>query len=301
MIDQRQSILKVHQARLAYGNVEALCGVSLELFQGELMGLLGPNGAGKSTLVRCIGGRQRLTSGQVEFGEGQDAIGIVPQEIALYHDLSVVENMKAFGRLHGVMGRDLRDRMQAALDWSGLHEKRRNMVGTLSGGMQRRLNIACSVLHRPAILLLDEPTVGVDPQSRERIYEMLDGLLDGGTSILLTTHHLDEAQHRCDRIAIIDRGRIVDSGTFDALVDRTIGNGQQVHVRFSQPARQVPAPLTLGDGGFEAWGMIHDVTRELPGLLSSINLQKSQVEAVSLHQPTLQSVFLHLTGRELRE
>lgn len=301
MIDQQRSILKVHEAWLSYAQVPALQGVSFELREGELMGLLGPNGAGKSSLVRCIGGRQLLSSGWVEFDGGREAIGTVPQEIALYQDLTVTQNLKAFGRLHGVRGRELRDQIAAALEWSGLHEKRRSLVATLSGGMQRRLNIACSVLHRPSILLLDEPTVGVDPQSRERIYEMLEELLDGGTSILLTTHHLDEAQHRCDRIAIIDKGQIVDQGTFEDLVDRTIGDRQQVFVRFTQPAVEVPDPLTLGEGGFEAWGTIGDVTRELPRLLGRINMQKSQVDSVSLVQPTLHSVFLHLTGRELRE
>ncbi len=291
----------MHDARLSYAQVTALSGVTFELYEGELMGLLGPNGAGKSSLVRCIGGRQPLSSGWVEFDEGREAIGTVPQEIALYQDLTVTQNLKAFGRLHGLRGRDLRDQIAAALDWSGLHDKRRSLVSTLSGGMQRRLNIACSVLHRPSILLLDEPTVGVDPQSRERIYEMLEALLDGGTSILLTTHHLDEAQHRCDRIAIIDEGRIVDSGTFEDLVDRTVGDRQQIFVRFTQPAFEVPTPLTLGDGGFEAWGTIDDVTRELPRLLGRLNMQKQQVDSVSLVKPTLHSVFLHLTGRELRE
>ncbi|GAB5402469.1 MAG: ABC transporter ATP-binding protein [Aureliella sp.] len=301
MIDQPKSILKVEDARLAYAHVQALAGLSLDLREGELMGLLGPNGAGKSSLVRCIGGRQPLSSGRIHFDEGRDAIGIVPQEIALYQDLTVTQNLKAFGRLHGVRGLQLRDQIKAAIEWSGLYEKRRSKVAALSGGMQRRLNIACSVLHRPSLLLLDEPTVGVDPQSRERIYEMLEELLDGGTSILLTTHHLDEAQHRCDRIAIIDKGQIVDCGTFEDLVDRTVGDRQQVFVRFSQPAREVPAPLQLGDGGFEAWGTIGDVTRELPRLLGRINMQKAQVDSVSLVKPTLHSVFLHLTGRELRE
>ncbi len=301
MIDQPNCILRVQDARLSYAHVTALTGLSLELREGELMGLLGPNGAGKSSLVRCIGGRQPLSSGRIEFDDGRDAIGVVPQEIALYQDLTVTQNLKAFGRLHGVRGGPLRDQIQAAIEWSGLYEKRRSKVATLSGGMQRRLNIACSVLHRPSLLLLDEPTVGVDPQSRERIYEMLEELLDGGTSILLTTHHLDEAQHRCDRIAIIDKGQIVDCGTFDELVDRTVGDRQQVFVRFSQPPRDVPAPLQLGDGGFEAWGTIGDVTRELPRLLGRINMQKSQVDSVSLVKPTLHSVFLHLTGRELRE
>jgi len=301
MIQPANPVLSVERACVSYGSAQALNCLSLELYEGELLGLLGPNGAGKSTLVRCIGGQQELTSGQINFDSQVNSIGSVPQEIALYEDLSVTDNLKVFGRLHAVRGRELRERIEAALQWSGLYDKRRKMVRTLSGGMQRRLNIACSVLHRPSVLLLDEPTVGVDPQSRELIYEMLDQLLQLGTSILLTTHHLDEAQHRCDHIAIIDSGKIVDSGTFEELVSRTIGDGQQMHIRFSQPPQRVPAPLSLVAGGLEAWGPVGDVARDMPRLLSRLNIERAQVESVSLISPTLHNVFLHLTGRELRE
>lgn len=295
--------MSVSDAHLAYGTTPALNGLNLQLREGEILGLLGPNGAGKSSLIRCVGRRQRLDRGEIRFaGSATDCpVGIVPQDIALYRDLSVLQNLRAFARLHSVAGRDLRGRVDAALAWSGLGDKRHKLVGTLSGGMQRRLNIACSVLHRPSILLLDEPTVGVDPQSRERIYEMLQDLLEGNTSILLTTHHLDEAESRCDRIAIIDKGYIVDSGTFDDLVERTVGNQQLVSIRFQEPAGEVPKPLVLSESRLEAWGQIEDVGRDLPQLLSRIGTHSASVESVSLQRPTLQSVFLHLTGRDLRE
>ncbi len=302
MIAQLPSVISVTDAALAYGAVRALQGLSLELCEGELLGLLGPNGAGKSSLLKCISGRKSLDSGTIEFASGITArdVGTVPQEIAVYQDLSVGQNLMAFGKLHGVMRSELKSRCEAALAWSGLRERKNHLVKTLSGGMQRRLNIACSVLHQPAVLLLDEPTVGVDPQSRERIYEMIYQLLECGTSVLLTTHHLDEAQHRCDRIAIIDQGKIVQSGTLDELIQRTIGHSQTLALRLSAPLQHLPAGLVATEEPTEVWGQIDDAA-QLPAVLNEVQRAGGEVEAVILEQPTLQGVFLHLTGRELRE
>ena len=172
---------------------------------------------------------------------------------------------------------------------------------TFSGGMQRRLNIACSVLHRPQILLLDEPTVGVDPQSRERIYGMLDELREQGTAILLTTHQLDEAQFRCDRIAIIDQGQIIRSGTLDELVAATVGAGQRLRVRFHSAPQQVPPPLVLAHEGTVGSCVISHVASQLPRILADLQATGQPFDHVVLQPPTLQDVFLHLTGKELRE
>ena len=230
-----------------------------------------------------------------------EVLGIVPQEIAVYPDLTVLQNLQIFGRLHGVTGQTLRQRSEAALTWAGLGDRQRSLSRTLSGGMQRRLNIACSVLHEPRVLLLDEPTVGVDPQSRERIYNMLDTLLQTGTAILLTTHQLDEAQHRCDRIAIIDSGRLIDTGTYTELLGRTIGASQQVSIRFAIPPAHLPPMLQPTDSELEAIGLIDDVLIELPQLLRSLQDCSASIEHLTLRQPTLQHLFLHLTGKELRE
>ena len=189
------AILSIRKAEKSYGTTLALRGVTLDLFPGELLGFLGPNGAGKTTLIRCLAGRSTLDAGTLRFARGIDqagGLGVVPQTIAIYGDLTAEQNLYAFGRLHAVPRRDLKNRVNEALGWSNLSDRRHHLVKTFSGGMQRRLNIACSVLHRPQILLLDEPTVGVDPQSRERIYEMLSELRNRGTAILLTTHQLDE-------------------------------------------------------------------------------------------------------------
>lgn len=304
MLYQDQPVLTVSNACHNYGNRKALQGVSLELWDGELLGLLGPNGAGKTTFINSLAGRIELKAGAIRHhleGDPRDLIGVVPQEIALYQDLTVLQNLDVFARLQGIRRRKIAARIDHALGWSKLGDRKNSLVRTLSGGMQRRLNIACSVLHDPAILLLDEPTVGVDPQSRESIYEMLDQLLDAGTAVLLTTHHLEEAQDRCDRIAIIDHGQIVATGSFEELLQETVGVAQQVFVRFSSPISRVPKPLKLGPHDDEAHCEVSDVSRQLPDLLSRLERLKLPVADLSLRAPSLQHVFLHLTGKELRE
>ncbi len=303
MFQTEQPLIQIEDAHLAYGETPALEGLTLELHAGELLGLLGPNGAGKTSLINCIAGRKQVQRGQIRIahdGHLSDHLGIVPQEIALYPDLTVLQNLSAFGRLHGLRGGILNHRMAEALAWAALDQRHNALVNTLSGGMQRRLNIACSVLHQPKILLLDEPTVGIDPQSRERIYKMLESLLELGTAILLTTHQLDEAQTRCDRIAIIDGGRIIDAGTFDELLQRTIGTAQQVSLRFTEPQTRVPSPLQLDESGFEAFGFIQS-SKQLPRLLSYFTINRVTIARMMLREPTLQNMFLHLTGKELRE
>ena len=238
----------------------ALDGVSLDLREGEILGLLGPNGAGKSTLVRTIMGRVAPNAGEVVlFGKrapagdtaSREQVGIVPQEIALYPNLSSFENLTVFGRYLGLKGAALDEAIARALTWSALSDRAGEAVKNLSGGMKRRLNMAAGVIHKPKLMLLDEPTVGVDPQSRERIYEMIAALRAGGVSLIYTTHYMEEAERLCDRVAIIDHGKIIANGTKEELVRATVGEKREVVM----------------------------------------------IEKV----PTLESVFLHLTGRELRE
>ena len=252
--------IEIDRVVKSFDGRQALSGVTLSLRQGEILGLLGPNGAGKSTLVRTIMGRVRPDAGEVRvFGTPAPAgdsksraeVGVVPQEIALYPNLSPMENLSVFGRYLGLRGDALDQAVARALEWSALSDRAGEPVKTFSGGMKRRLNMAAGVLHRPKVLLLDEPTVGVDPQSRERIYQMIEGLKAGGTSLVYTTHYMEEAERLCDRVAIIDHGKIIAEGTKDELVRATVGEKREVVM----------------------------------------------VEKV----PTLESVFLHLTGRELRE
>ena len=294
------NVLEVRDAWKSYGEVPALAGAAFELREGELLGLLGPNGAGKTTLVRAIAGRVRLDRGSVEVAGGRDRLGLVPQEIAVYPLLTSGENLRAFGSLYGLAGKELDERVRWALDWTGLGERAREPVKGFSGGMKRRLNIACGVLHRPAVVLLDEPTVGVDPQSRERIYQMLDGLRGEGASLLLTTHYLEEVEAHCDRVVIIDHGRSVAAGTTAELVARVIGPRRIVHLTLDRPAADVPDGLTAEPDNRILSASIGDVS-ELPGLLERVRAAGLVVGDLEVRAPSLEAVFLQLTGKDLRE
>ncbi|MCG8420564.1 MAG: ABC transporter ATP-binding protein [Proteobacteria bacterium] len=307
-------VLTVSNACKAFGATRALDGATLELREQEWLALLGPNGAGKTTLVRAIAGRVRLDSGELTLlgsdlshgragsHKARERLGIIPQEIALYPQLTARENLTVFGSLLGLRGAALRDKVTWALEWTALHDRASEPIKRFSGGMKRRLNIACSVLHRPRVVLLDEPTVGVDPHSRARIWQMLEQLRSDGASLLFTTHQLDEAQQICDRIIIIDRGQVIAAGTFDELVRETVGTGRQVSVSLRD---QVPATLqtdAIADVATNALAyQVEDIATELPAVLARIAEAGGEVVDVAIDAPTLQTVFIHLTGRELRE
>lgn len=294
----------------------ALDGISFRLLPGERLAYLGPNGAGKTTMIRCLSGRTQPDSGTIELmGQPADrrtareTLGLVPQEIALYGDLTTRENLSAFGRFHGLTGTALRHQIHWALAWTGLEDRADHLVDTFSGGMKRRINLACGVLHDPEILLLDEPSVGVDPQSRQRIFAMLHELSARGTSILLTTHHLDEAETQCDRIVIVDRGRVVATGTFEELIKETIGVDRTVTVRLDQALRgwgnerlaTTGLDLIVHPGEPIVTAKIHDVAAELPRLIDAVCGAGYGVADVAVQNPSLHHVFLHLTGHALRD
>lgn len=293
-----------------FGDNQALKSASLELRPAELLALLGPNGAGKTTLIRSIAGRLRTDAGNISVqGVAQKAggnsevsrhLGVIPQEIALYDTLTAVENLQLFAKLYGVATDEIPGRIEWALSWTGLEDRSREPVKNFSGGMKRRLNIACGVLHKPGVILLDEPTVGVDPQSRERIWEMLQALRTDGAAILLTTHQLDEAQQVSDRIVIIDHGKTIAEGTFEELLDASIGTQRRVVLTLSEPT--VSLPDGFEDAGDGALGIkVQDVAAELSAALQKVKGLGLNVTDVSVNSPNLQAVFLHFTGRELRE
>jgi ABC-2 type transport system ATP-binding protein len=308
--------LTVVNARKAFGAVTALDGASFELRHGELLALLGPNGAGKTTLIRAIAGRVRLDAGEIRLfgspvrdGCTPPELGIVPQEIALYPLLTARENLRAFGSLQGLRGQRLREQIDWALERTGLADRADEPVRQFSGGMRRRLNVACGILHRPRVVLLDEPTVGVDPQSRDRIYDVLAELAAGGVSLLLTTHHLEEAEARCARTIIIDHGKVIAAGTLAELVHHTVGRHRLVTLRLDAPLASEAGRALGGANGIQieaadprvVRARMQDVARELPPLLERIGQRGRAVEDVDVRGPSLQSVFIHLTGRELRE
>ena len=293
-----------------FGAVTAVDGITLELRSGECLGLLGPNGAGKSTLIRSIVGRVIPDSGSIQvFGARADstaarnALGWIPQELALYPRLTCRENLESFGRYHGLAGVSLEQAVVRCLDWSTLTDRGHDLVKNLSGGMKRRLNMAAGLIHEPRLVLMDEPTVGVDPQSRNHIFEMIEKLRDGGMSIIYTTHYMEEAERLCDRIAIVDHGRIIALGTSADLVQNAFGSRSQVLARFAGSDERVAAWITQHGGQAVDGAAQFTVERpsEIAGLLEDSSKAGLELLDVSLRRPNLESVFLHLTGRELRD
>jgi ABC-2 type transport system ATP-binding protein len=302
-------VLAVAGARKKFGEVTALDGATFTLREGELLALLGPNGAGKTTLIRAISGRVRLDAGEIRlFGRvlsGEKTppeLGIVPQELAIYPSLTARENLQAFGRLQGLAPREVEAQVKWALHVTALADRADEPIKGFSGGMKRRLNIACGVIHRPRVVLLDEPTVGVDPQSRERIYDMLTVLTSEGVSLVLTTHHLEEAEARCSRTVIIDHGKVIAAGSMAELVEQTVGRHRIVTLRVDAAMAAAPAGVDVADDDRRTLrARVSNVARDLPALLSAVAAQGREVEDVDVRGPSLQAVFIHLTGRELRE
>jgi ABC-2 type transport system ATP-binding protein len=253
--------------------------------------------------VRLDGGEVRLFNRVVAGGSTPQDVGVVPQEVALYPLLTARENLHAFGRLQGLSGRGLTDRVNWVLERTGLADRAAEPIKQFSGGMRRRLNIGCGIVHQPRIVLLDEPTVGVDPQSRDRIYDVLADLRSAGVSLLLTTHHLEEAEARCSRTVIIDHGKVIASGTLPELVDRTVGRHRLVTIRVDVPLAAEHAGSIEIDPADSRLGRVRliDVGAELPPLLDRLRQAGRSVEDLDVRGPSLQAVFIHLTGRELRE
>jgi ABC-2 type transport system ATP-binding protein len=304
--------LEIRDLSKSFGDRRALDGVTLTMRQGEILGLLGPNGAGKTTLVRSIAGRVHPETGSLRIlgqdpaGDAARALrGWVPQEIALYGTLSPRENLWTFGRYQGLSGTKLEAAIARSLEWAGLADRWNDRTAKLSGGMRRRLNIATGTVHDPRVLLLDEPTVGVDPQSRERIYEMIGELKARGVSLLYTTHYMEEAERLCDRIAIIDHGKIIALGTRDDLVRNTLGTRQALTIEtvsaIAPDLRERLARLGASADGTKVRASVEDAAGQIRQLLALFHEEGVPVRDLTLKAPSLEEVFLQLTGRELRE
>lgn len=282
-------MLRLRELRKRFGGLVAVDGLTLDVARGEVFGLLGPNGAGKSTTIGMAVGLIAPDEGQVEVeGAGSPTsararahVGVAPQELALYEELSGEENLRFFGAIHGLSGARLRARIDAVLEMVGLSPRRRDRVKGYSGGMKRRLNLAVAMIHDPALLLLDEPTAGVDPQSRNNLLEVVRGLARQGRTIVYTTHYMEEASRLCDRVGIIDKGRLLALGRVEELT-ASLGGKSVVtvhHMDDSHERIETDDPMGTMQGLLRAGG----------------------ARNIRVDQPDLESVFLSLTGRSLRD
>ncbi len=281
-------MLTISHLGKSFGSLRAVDDLSFGIAPGEIFGLLGPNGAGKTTTVSMAVGLLPPDQGEVslqDLGSPNDPrvrskIGVAPQTLAIYDEMSGEENLSFFGRLQGLSGRSLAERVSWALGFVDLEDRRKSAVKTYSGGMKRRLNLAVAVIHRPPLLLLDEPTVGVDPQSRNSIFDKISELREQGCTIVYTTHYMEEAQRLCDRVGIMDKGRLLDIDTVDGLTSRHGGK----------------SVLTAENGKGEVRIETDDPIGELTVLMG-----QGPVRRFSLERPNLEAVFLNLTGRQLRD
>ncbi|MBV8138491.1 MAG: ABC transporter ATP-binding protein [Deltaproteobacteria bacterium] len=310
-------MLSVHGLSKSFGERVAVDGISFAIASGEIYGLLGPNGAGKTTSISMIAGILARDTGEItidgiSIDDGPPAramIGIVPQSITLYLDLTARENLDFWGRMYDLSGAALRDASDGALDAVGLTRRADDIVGTYSGGMQRRLNLACGILHRPKLVILDEPTVGVDPQSRSAIFDLVERLRDAGTAILYTTHYMEEAERLCARIGIIDSGRLIAEGTRAELVARL---GQEARIEIGvgrgdslERAERIVSELEGVVSATVENSHLHVIAdhgaNRLPTLLSALLNAGTVTESVRVVEPNLEDVFLRMTGRALRD
>lgn len=311
-----QNVLVVNSLVKSFGDFIAVDGVSFAIAEGETFGLLGPNGAGKTTSISMICGLLERDEGSVEVDGravttkstvGKAEIGLVPQDLAIYPDLTAVENLKFFGRLYGVEGGSLDSRVGEVLEVIGLTDRKDDLVKDYSGGMKRRLNIGIGLFHKPKLLILDEPTVGVDPQSRNAILESVESLSLRGMAVLYTTHYMEEAERLCDRVAIIDEGVIRAEGTRRELV-AMVGEKDRIVIDGSGDTAAAAGLVRGLDGVAEVFRtdsridvLADDASTLLPELLSRVSSAGVTISGVDVVEPNLEAVFLHVTGKALRD
>jgi ABC-2 type transport system ATP-binding protein len=309
-------VLSAVGLRKAYGDLQAVADVGFDIAAGETYGLLGPNGAGKTTSISMIAGLLKPDAGEITIAgaamsptatKAKAAVGLVPQDLAIYPDLTARENLRFFGRLYGMARATLDRRTDEVLEVIGLADRADDRAGEFSGGMKRRLNIGIGLLHGPQLLILDEPTVGVDPQSRNAILAAVEALATDGLAVLYTTHYMEEAERLCDRIAIVDQGRVVAEGTRRSLV-ATIGERDLVRltvagdvVRAADACDAVDAVSSADAEDDVVVCLVDGAAAHLPVLLAAVTGTGASVTGVEVREPDLEDVFLHLTGKALRD
>jgi ABC-2 type transport system ATP-binding protein len=291
-------------------------GVSFDIYRGEIFSLLGPNGAGKTTIISVLSCLLEPTEGDATVAgysvteqpnEVKRRIGVVPQDLAIYPSLTARQNLEFWGQMYGMGGAELRERAMEVLEQVGLAERADSRVDTYSGGMKRRVNIAVGLLHRPEMLYLDEPTVGIDPQSRRSILDLVKELNAAGMTVLYTTHYMEEAQELSDRVGIIDHGKLIAIGTQEELT-RQVGEHDTLYIELDQEVEGIagalaalPAVHEVNREGDRLMILAEDANRALPGIIRECNQHGVRVQRIEIQAPNLETLFLHLTGRALRD
>jgi ABC-2 type transport system ATP-binding protein len=311
-----QKAVQVENLQKRYGDFIAVKGVNFEVGQGEIFSLLGPNGAGKSTTISMLSCLLQPTAGDAcvmghsivkEAQAVKSVIGVVPQDIALYGDLSARENLTFWGRMYGLAGKDLSKRVDEVLEIIGLVERQKDRVDKFSGGMKRRVNIGAALMHKPAVIIMDEPTVGIDPQSRRHILDNIKELNAQGMTVLYTTHYMEEAQELSSHIAIMDQGKIIACGTHTELV-KIVGELDRIDLAINAEGDKVITSWESTPGVHKVFRedghltvLAEDSNQILPHLFESATQAGVRITSVDIQEPNLEAVFLHLTGKALRE
>ena len=308
--------IEVNHLKKSFGDFQAVQDASFHADSGEVLSLLGPNGAGKSTTISLLAGLLAPTGGDAsimghsvtrEPEKAKKSLGVVPQDIALYPDLSARENLVFWGKMYGLRGAGLKTRVDEVLEIIGLTDRQKDHVGKFSGGMKRRVNIGAALLHKPDVVIMDEPTVGIDPQSRRHILDNVKELNQKGMTVLYTTHYMEEAAELSHHIAIMDKGRVIAYGTHDELI-KMVGEQTRIDLTLNAQAEKVLEAwrITQGVGGIDATdgkvtALVDDSNRVLPRLFEAASKANVRITSVDIQEPNLETVFLHLTGRALRD
>jgi len=308
--------IEVTHLKKSFGDFQAVQDASFTADSGEVLSLLGPNGAGKSTTISMLSGLLQPTDGEArimgysvtrEPEHAKASLGVVPQDIALYPDLSARENLVFWGKMYGLRGAGLKSRVDEVLEVIGLADRQRDHVGKFSGGMKRRVNIGAALLHKPAVIIMDEPTVGIDPQSRRHILDNVKELNQQGMTVLYTTHYMEEAAELSNHIAIMDKGRVIAHGTHDELI-KMVGEQTRIDITLNTEAEKIlpvwqktegVSKIDSLDGRVTA--LVDDSNRVLPRLFDAASRMDVRITSVDIQEPNLETVFLHLTGRALRD